>query len=357
MTVDGRPRRAVVEKGAQMHWKQMSLDRAASFELLNTLNPGGLAHSLIRLRNKNLQEADPADRLLDVQLRRSWVSLYVGLTTVLDLHVTKTGYRLKAHETWREFAPNLPWSTFLTQQQLTARWGEVDAYLSKVISEVPQRRRGAHIIEGRVHAAICSGVSNDYRVINRETSHTFKDIGIKERICAPISDSIYSAVEEHSNTEKWWPGVRYNQKDKRSKKLGTSPDVLAVENDGRLLVIEAKPANALDGIAWGPAQVSFYAQLFALWIENAYRTHQGLQQMLEQRKVLGLTPDGGGEIESSSQIVPVLAIGPGEMRPSALKRSLEVASVLNQASQKVPTSPIEIWKLDEYGSIVARERP
>jgi hypothetical protein len=340
-----------------MTWKQMTLDRVATPELMDLLQPGGIAHSLVERRNKNLSEPDPSDRLLDLQLRRRWASLYVGLTTVIDLHASKSGYRIKAHPTWKAFAPHLRWGALLSKQELGGLWPDIEAYLDTVVSEVPKRRRGAHLIEGRVHAAICSGVSDDYRVLNRETSHSFKSVQVREDICAPITDSIYSAVESHSNTEKWWPGVRYNQKEPRSKRLGTSPDVLAVDKGGRLLVMEAKPAKALDGIAWGPAQVSFYAQLFAHWIANADSPHKGLQMMLEQRRTLGLTPNGGSDVQTSSAVVSILAIGPGKMSPSALGRSREVARVLNSAPLEVSTQSIELWQLDAFGSIATKVDP
>ena len=334
-----------------MTWKQMTLDRTANPELMKLLAPGGIAYSLIERRNKNVAKPDPSDRLLDIQLRRRWASLYVGLTTVLDLHASRSGYRIKAHQTWRAFAPDLPWGELLSEPDLRSLWPKVEAYLDKVIPEVPKRRGGAHLIEGRVHAAICSGVADDYRVLNRETSHAFENVHVRDAICDPISDSIYTAVEAHSNTEKWWPGIRYNQKEPRSKRLGTSPDVLALDDSGRILVVEAKPANALDGIAWGPAQVSFYAQLFAHWFANAERPEEGLEAMLDQRRTLGLDPSEGGNVDPSSSVVPVLAIGPGKMSPSAIDRCREVARVLNNAAMKVTTQPIEIWQLDAFGSI------
>ena len=69
--------------------------------------------------------------------------------------------------------------------------------------------------------------------------------------------------------------------------------VLAVDDDGRLLAVEVKPANAIAGIAKSPAQVALYATLWSTWLDETDDSVQVLQGMLDQRARLGRRCDGG----------------------------------------------------------------
>jgi hypothetical protein len=156
------------------------------------------------------------------------------------------------------------------------------------------------------------------------------------------------------NPGPWWPGRRY---EKNPKRFGTSPDILAIDDAGRLLVIEAKPPGALEGIAWGPAQVGFYGSMFGELFKRNDDTASVISRMLEQRVALGLTEPGRMDLAAPLRIVPVLAIGAGRASYQALARA---CLVQNAISAKIkPTLPItrpEIWILDPSGepSLVLR---
>jgi hypothetical protein len=327
---------------------RMTFVRAVSDVLMTALATGVL-HSLIEMR-----DADPA--VLDVQLRRirsdSWVSLYAGLTTVLDVHESGGNVWLKAHRTHgRAGGFDLTWFEKRSMASLEAIWPKVQGYATRALAKVDPH----HIeLEGKVHAAMCAGQASAYRVINREADPSFATGLERADFVQATGARIWDAVTADPNLERWWPGIRYKDNPKR---FGTSPDILAIDNAGRLLVIEAKPPSALEGIAWGPAQVAFYGSMFGELFKRNAEASTDITRMLEQRVRLGLTRPGRLDLASPLRIVPVLAIGAGHASYQAIARACLVQNAISAKTK--PTLPItrpEIWVLDPVGepSLVLR---
>lgn len=322
---------------------EMVFDRRASSTLLEALGPAGVLAPLMTRRN-----GDPFR--FDVQLRRdqkgtrSWASLYVGLTTILSVDEAAGSFKLRAHRT-HQAAGEFPaaWSQWHSGNVLAASWPAVEEYLNKAEAAVPSRHVDA---EGEVHSALCSATSDDYFVIQREASIAFRDQPTKDRICDALTAPIYAAIDVASVGQPWWPGVRDHGKHQR---LGTSPDILAVDTSGRLLAIEAKPANALKGIVWGPAQVLLYAHLFATLLAAVTTAAHLLGEMLDQRVKLGLTHTGAPCLGAAPIVVPVLAIGHGTPSAVARERMSSVAKALEQVDSPPGVAPLEVWSLDRMG--------
>jgi hypothetical protein len=325
---------AWAKTGATMHY-----DRTVSAALLDALRPEGPLHSLIQWRH-----ADPA--LRDVQLRKqpkgpaSWASLYLGLTSVLDVYEQGGQFRLAAHGTHRaagRFDPS--WGTWQPLDVLAARLPQVDQYLLRVVPMVHPRWLNR---EGRVHALLAASPHTGISVINREASISFSNQPIKDETCRAWSDTLLAPLAATGRTESWWTT-------QLTKKLGTSPDFVAVDDDGRLLVIEAKPASAAAGITGGPVQVSFYATMYAAWLaEAAAAAREGLQRELDQRRQLGLDPSGSDRrLVTPTSVVPVLAIGPGIVSPEVWSRLGALRDALGTIAS---VQPLEVWRLAADGT-------
>jgi hypothetical protein len=139
-------------------------------------------------------------------------------------------------------------------------------------------------------------------------------------------------------------------------RLGEEVDFLAVDELGRLLVVEAKPAEALAGIGWGPAQVRFYAELFARLLDQDNDAVGVLNAMLEQRVTLGLASPLV-PLVAPVAVVPVLAIGAGTVSPQAHDRLAGVAGVLEAVPRHRSVQPLEVWTLDQQGRPVSISLP
>ncbi len=291
-----------------------------------------------------------ADRgLRDVQLRRepkgrrSWVSLYLGLTSVLDVDELGGGFRFRAHPTHQERGEfKSEWSEWRGMPDLLDVWTDVQAYLERVVHRVDRRWLDA---EGQVHALLGSGQQRGLTVIDREASVSFRDQPTKDRLTAQWRQPLVQALAAVGDGAPWATYVQ-------STPFGTSPDFLAVDDDGRLLVIEAKPPTATAGIVRGPAQVRFYAAMYAYWLAQDSGAVEVLHQQLAQRQALGLLPpEGRTQLAEPVTVVPVLAIGPGMTSPEAWARLLAVQQALEQAEPSLPqAAPLEVWRLSRRES-------
>lgn len=317
----------------------MHFDRVVSQDLLNALLPGGPLHGAVTWCAE-----DPS--LRDLQLRKSpkgpacWASLYVGLTSVLDIVEQRGRFMLKAHNTHQEAGRfDATWGAWQSLDDLGAQWPRVRSYLDAASSQVHGRWTDS---EGRVHALLSTSLQSGLSVINREASVAFCDQPTKDELTEGWAFALTAPLRAAGRSEPWWTV-------QLAKKLGTSPDLLAVDDAGRMLVIEAKPANAPAGIGWAPAQVAFYATMYAAWATEAGEAaHTSLEQQLSQRRALGLVPaDTGRALAWPPTVVPVLAIGAGMVSPEVWDRLDAVVTTL-QPTTNGPAS-LEIWRLTSDG--------
>ena len=332
-------------------------DRRVSAAFLERLAAGGPLHWFVK--------AALPDRLrLDVQLRATpksstnHASLYFGLTTLLDIHRNAKGQCwLDAHPTHRAGGGfERSWATPRPVGEVGEFGAVAQNYLDLVRSASGGQARYMDK-EGRVQAAMCSGLPTTYRVIDREASTGFLDRQTQTSICVDIEAPIRRAVARARHTDRWWSSLR-----DRPRAFGSGLDVLAVDGYARLLVIEVKAPGSTGGIGWAPAQVRFYAELFSRWWHACPSPGEVLDGMLAQRAALGLQPPWpAGRWPASPTIVPVVAIGAEDTTatsPVALPRLWQLDEVLNDEPHLGPgIAPLEVWRLDAVGEPTPVERP
>lgn len=333
--------------------RDLVFDRVVSDELLDAVRPGGGFDTLVERRNTASTVG------LDVQLRRdqrgtqSWASLMLGLTNVLDLFEQNGRYWLRAHRTHQQAGGFDPaWSSPRSAAELPALRSDVQGYLDRILG--PGGVDSSHVSrEGKVQAAMCSMASAEYGVVQREAAISFASQPIKDGIVVPRAAAITDTVRRATPPgAPWWPGVRDRGV---MPSLGTETDVLAFDSAGRLLVIEVKPAEEIKGLAWGPAQVRLYADLFASWLDaDDGLARDRLTVMADQRRALGLLGDRWRP-SSELRVLPVLAIGTGQMSREAMPRISAIAQALESvhwSSERV--DPFEVWLLDDTGVAIER---
>jgi hypothetical protein len=333
--------------------KDIRFDRVVADELVDSLRPGEAMRPLIEFRNER-------KAIFDVQFRRpsgriSRASLYAGLTRPLDMDVRiiagkEPEFRFfVAHKTHRDVAKRFGYETWSWQplEVLAARWAEATQYLAERERWFREESAASHhVIEGRVHAAMCGDTVTSYRAINREASPSFRDEGTKARICGRIRDEMRRALDAVPKKERW---LGYHE-------FGTSPDVLAVDDSGRLIVAEAKPFSYTSGISKGPIQVRYYAGLLSRWLELDPEAPANLRRMLEQRIEAGLTSGRPVAFSPQVSVVPVLAIGTGKASAVAVDHAISLRDALAQLdpAEAGKTAPTEIWWLGADGNVHER---
>lgn len=321
---------------------QILFDRVVSDTLLASLSEEGSLRWVV-----DLVLTDETG-LLDLQLRRdqrgskSWATVYAGLTSLLDVNERKGKFWFTAnqsHQARGGFDKN--WLARVEEDQLPDG-DDIRRYVEKALATIPTRHVNA---EGRVHAALGRNKAS-FTVIQREASPAFSDQATKDQICGVVTGPIISGAIAADPGEVWWPATTTS-----APRLGTSPDFVAVDVKGRVLVIEAKPVNATAGLRWAPAQLRTYAELWARLLKGE-KAVERLRDMLNQRVTLGLAP-AGADIADDPVVVPVLVVGPDapskdvedqvELVAAAMpKTTLEPMDVVVLSSDVVPAPVIGV---------------
>jgi hypothetical protein len=318
-------------------------NRVPSDALLSVLRDGAAA-ALLERRHRH-------PKLLDVELRHdpkqrtSWVTMYAGLSSMLDLRERNGQFWLTSAGLYQRLAGFEPgWRVRRSASALDDIWPDVEAYLDRLQPQIPRRYTDR---EGRVQTAMTSGTSADYWPIDREAQPHFPSTRLQKEHLDLLAGPLLAALTATSRTDPWWPGVR-----DRWKFSATGPglDLLAVDTRGRLLAVEIKDASNLKGIVFGPVQVRVYAELVSRWIAQdptaAVRT---LNHMLAIRRDLGLVRDNPPLLTEQVQVVPVLAVGAGRRSPRLETRLRATSAVIEQVPAHKRIGPLEMWCLDADG--------
>jgi hypothetical protein len=254
-------------------------DRRVPDALVDVLAPGGELHGLAEVA------ADPAS-LIDLRPRAkpgdpsSHATLDVNLTRVLDVvHHPGKGFRFlptKAKETPKAFNPT--WRGWRDGGDLAAIAGSVVAYVPQAVAAL------------RPNLAKTSG--EGYLQTRLAKRHSARMIPIDREAVSGFSTKAEraSAIDECAAPVKAAVAALEGGPFGTLKSLGSEADLLAIDPEGRLLVIEVKGAGNTSGIRWAPAQVSVYAALFRRWQTergdaHAYAVLAGM--LAQHRRMLG----------------------------------------------------------------------
>ena len=322
---------------------EANLDRRVSDTLMNALSDASGLGAIVDLRNEDPGRYDVL--LTKTSDGESRASLYVCLTKILDVRERRGYFWLSAHRTHGSVGGFDPrWNRRQELSELAAQRGEIIVHLRRARRAVPESYLQS---EGAAQALICSGVCSGFAVITREAGPSYGSQLIKNRWTSELGQPLLTAVRSTGRTDAWWPGVRDGGK---LPSLGQEADVLAVDEDGNLLVIEVKPATAAKGLAWAPVQVLFYATVFARLLATDESARDKLSGMLAQRRELGLTPPNGLELRDRASLIPVVAIGAGDVSREVLRRvPLLAAALPPQDPTKTVVAPTRVWKYDSSG--------
>lgn len=284
-------------------------DRRVSEAFLAHFLEGGVAHSLV-------EYARFAPYAVDLQMRHNpkthadHATLYVGLTSVLDVMTGKHGLHLVGHKTATGglYGFDDAWTKPMTVSDLDAKWRRVEDYLEAILPKAWAKHASK---EGAVQAAASVFESQERIMFDREVALHFKTTLVKERIFQEETSALVKAVQGIDGV----PG-------KPPSSFGGECDLLALDAQGRLLAVEVKPRGT-GTIVWSGVQATVYAGLFERWIRtppappltaNTQPTDppvQILRGMLDQRTRLGLAPHSRPELAEQPVVVPVVALQRG----------------------------------------------
>ena len=318
-----------------------SYDRAPSEKLQKLLSPGEFLAPLLVKRKVAGCELDVHFRLNEE------VHVYCGLTRLVNVKLYKRyksgTIRAEAHRTYakqqganRLFRPESV-KEVKDGKYLCDVWSAnesgfadaLDAYLCSV--EVDKRQ----IKEGTVQSR-WSRVTEPWIPFDKEAflRYASKEDAVEFRKFAKV-DEAYAELESIAESRHW----------AQPKKPGCKLDQLAIDPEGRLVIVELKDASA-SSVYYAPLQLLQYVWEW----DSALKLVQGqLQALIDARRGLRLTPTSVPSITGGIRA----AIGFGTDSRSK-KVKCRSAVVLNVVNKYLPpgVSLIETWVLDEQNQPV-----
>ena len=308
---------------------KISYPRAPSARFSELLMPGGFLEPLMLLNKLKFSGTE-----LDVHLRiKDEVNVYCGLSRVLTVRALRrpNGYlRIDADNRYTGQVPAK--NTGLFRRWAVGEQGLRDAiegYLGSVYVN-PSLTTG----EGRVQS-LWSRVTDPWVPFDREAVLNYESKEHRERskLFSAVAEAFESiqAVAKGGGWKELRPGAR-------------KVDQLAIDREGRLVLIELKDAGTNDDrLYYVPFQILQY-----LWEwHGAFKAIQDdLQELLSARSTLGLMAVAVGTFNGGMRA----AVGFGQdQRTSEVKSRYEV--VLDIANNHLPpgVAPIETWEHTDNG--------
>lgn len=320
------------DRAMAVNW-QMHYDRRVPPNFLAHFLPGGVAASLA-------EYARHAPYPVDLQMRHDpktgghHATLYVGLTDVLTVKAHAKGLVLKPHKviTGGAFALPVALQSATALDVMKDQWRAVEIYLDRVIPLAAAKHASK---EGVVQAAASTFLSDRQVMVDREVAVHFRDDKVKKKIMADITSPILAVVKSVSGI----PGQRPDS-------FGGECDLLGVDERGRLLAVEIKPAD-VGSIRWAAAQATVYAEILRRWVvadDLPAVASEVLNGMLNQRGQFGLGALERPALGAKPQVVPVVALPTG-VKQTYLDGLLAVRKALIDEGHP----PVDVYELTLAG--------
>lgn len=293
-------------------------DRAPSDALLALLEDGGL---LEPLRNRWSVAGIP----LDLQFREGdEVHLYCGLTRLVAARRQQSGVRLRAAATYT--SQTCASALFRSWRVDESGFGEaLDGYLTGVVVD----QRWVHK-EGLVQAAWMD-VREPWATLDREAVLGRASTAARaSALDAPAVRGAYEAVDALAAAGGWHRPA--------APKGANELDQLAVDRQGRLVLVELKDARASE-VVTAPLQALRYAWE---WHEALPSVLPSLRALLTSRRRLHLVPEGTPEL--SGELRAIVGWADGSPSVEVHRRMLAVKQVVD-AHLPPGIVEVEVWAL------------
>ena len=304
-----------------MGFTNVTYARVPSEDLKRLMSSSGMLESLPGLNHRNVAGTE-----LDVHLRvADEVQVYCGLTRLLVVRRTVDGtVAASAHRTYREQDCGRDIFRIWHPEQSVDFRQSLDRYVAKVSVN---RRHVAG--EGAVQS-MWSRVTEPWVSFDREAVLSYPSSAPRRH-----ADGLVQARRELQSIvdREGWDEV---------PEVGNKLDRLAVDTDGRLVLLELKNAGA------GPASVFYtpYQLLHYIWEWHwaVEIVRPRLQSLIDARVDLGLTSPPVREL--SGELRPAIGFGPDRRSAEVKRRYEEVLRICN-GHRPPGGSCIETWAIED----------
>ena len=325
----------------------MYYKRLISEELKCLLIDGGELHWLFNL----VKGRDELDFLIGANNSKQWISVYCGTTSLLDITFSGGLVRISAHKKYINLAQNNSLNIYGYKETTKLNFGDdFVQFLSFLHQNNHLKRHYGNKKEGYFQNlfsrqfGILSNGSEDFVVIDKEAVVGYKNMQVKANYFDKQRKK-FKAIKQHLSE---FDAKRYGSNIGKEA-LGNELDFLAVNRDGKVLLIEFKHGSSTKGIYLSPIQIGLYYSIFQDYIHH-YRQNfiDDIGEMIKQKKDLKMISQDFPEVTPSGEIVPLLIIAKYNPRSSALDSFCNVLEICRK-KLKVNSflSNLEVYEYDE----------
>jgi len=327
--------------------KEMYYKRLISDELKCLLIGGGELHWLLNL----VKSRDDLDFLIGTNSSKRWISVYCGTTSLLEITFTSGSVRISAHKKYINLAQNNSLNIYGSKETANLNFeDDFVQFLSFLHQNNHLKRHYGNKKEGYFQNlfsrqfGILSNGSEDFVVIDKEAVVGYKNMQVKAKYFDKQREK-FKAIKQHLSE---FDAKRYGSNIGKEA-LGNELDFLAVNRDGKVLLIEFKHGSSTKGIYLSPIQIGLYYSIFQDYIHH-YRQNfiDDIGEIIKQKKDLKMISQDFPEVTPSGEIVPLLIIAKYNPRSSALDSFRNVLEICRE-ELKVNSflSNLEVYEYDE----------
>jgi hypothetical protein len=268
-----------------------------------------------------VQKRPDLDFLIGKNGSKEWISIYRGLSRVLTILKTrKPGIiKLDGADAYKKISNGLYGQKKLTEDFSSELIRLVSAVSndSKFDRYYNNKKEGYFQNELSRIFGICGKPNDDFVVIDKEVVIGYENEQEKDKLYEKNIREKYKILQKdisHKNAKRYG-------RDLNEKAIGNELDFLALDKQGKLLLIEYKHGTNTSGIYLSPLQIGMYFDVFNQFPRA--ELEKSVFEMLEQKKRIGLI-NPKWNAPDIKDIVPVLIISEYNDRSSAKIKYQEI---------------------------------
>lgn len=329
---------------------EMYYNRIISDKLKKLLLPdGGLywLYSLVRKR-------DDLDFLIGANKSKKWIYVYRGTTRLLDISMKKSKVNISANRKYLDMAKNNDLNIFGIKEITELNFEDDFVILISLVMQDPKlkkhydnKKEGFYQNLFSRQFGILSKGDEDFVVVDKEVVIGYENKKSKKEHFGVQQDKYRTINEALSILDAKRYGSNLGK-----KVLGNELDFLAVNKQGDILIIEFKHGSSTKGIYLSPIQIGLYRSLFQEYIgqyETTFISH--INDMVKQKKEMGLISHKWPDVILSGKIIPVLVIADYNQKSSGLPKFKKVLQECRDRMGDSFLADLRVFDYNESGQL------
>jgi hypothetical protein len=327
--------------------EEMYYRRVISDELKQLLLKEGAFHWLYQL-------VKARDFLIGANKSKQWIYVYRGTTRLLDITEKRGLVKVSANRKYLDLAERNNLNIYGVKKVSDLNFRDDFVRLISCLGQ--DKKLDRHFVNKKEgyfqnlfsrQFGICAKGTEDFVVVDKEAVIGFENKGIKAKYFGEQRKRFMKINQYLSRVAPKRYGSKLNE-----KALGNELDFLAVGRNGEILLVEFKHGSSTKGIYLSPIQIGLYLSLFQDYISRYQQDFiRNIEDMIKQKKDMGLIPESFPTASPNGSLVPVLIIAEYNPISSAMDKFKSVLKICREEIDGGFLSELRIFNYSENGKL------